>query len=633
MQEANREAANDALERAKAKKEVGDHAAAIRLTEKSIRLVPTEKAVSFLEFLKKFGPDSEFAKGVARIMQAEDHYAVLDLPHSADDKAIKRAYQLLALKIHPDKNAAEGAQAAFQKLSEAFSTLSDPAAKQQYDLKSRSAWARQHTFSGAQSKPKRATPQYQSAGWQSSSSRDGAGGSGAEASDTPGSKEEMEREIAQLRRALSDARTTIPIVRAQLRERTMELEQVKEKSAHERSQWQDLQRQWHTRHAAAESQLREREQLEGQLRRVARLDKGELENLRVQHSALLRRCADLERQLHSERACIRERLDSSLQEQPLPRSHGSSTLQTDACEGGKSAAQAIASVPLGSSSELGVYGPQQSVPAPMWELVLTPCIADGRVPVRLSFSQGKRSAVMIGRAHGGRDDFGLKDPRISRNHVRVSIGEGLASAGGGMVAIATSVGANAIGVVRNLEAVSGASPVESAAKGEAVELRHGDRLLLLSDESNGSKFEYDVAILVPNAAAHGSGDAPSLTCARPNQGRTAAHSLTTEASSWNTANVGARGPGSGKYCPPPSDQGSDAKHQKISASRTTTFRHCASRVSRWERQWMPPAKAELAKIAERSLVLRLQARGRDIRKMWPWRRASLLSRASRKMTT
>jgi hypothetical protein len=55
-----------------------------------------------------------------------DHYAVLDVPHDADADALKRAYRTLALRLHPDKCPARGADEAFKRVSTAFAVLRDP---------------------------------------------------------------------------------------------------------------------------------------------------------------------------------------------------------------------------------------------------------------------------------------------------------------------------------------------------------------------------------------------------------------------------------------------------------------------------------------------------------------------------
>ncbi|KAI1023778.1 hypothetical protein LB504_005189 [Fusarium proliferatum] len=65
-----------------------------------------------------------------------DYYEILNLHHTADENEIKTAYRQLAKTIHPDKNQ-ENNQATqnFQKLNEAYSTLSDTRKRRVYDLK------------------------------------------------------------------------------------------------------------------------------------------------------------------------------------------------------------------------------------------------------------------------------------------------------------------------------------------------------------------------------------------------------------------------------------------------------------------------------------------------------------------
>lgn len=70
-----------------------------------------------------------------------DPYKMLDLPHSATSDDIKRAYRRLAMSLHPDRLASKGASeqeikestASFARVTAAYSLLSDPARKRQYD--------------------------------------------------------------------------------------------------------------------------------------------------------------------------------------------------------------------------------------------------------------------------------------------------------------------------------------------------------------------------------------------------------------------------------------------------------------------------------------------------------------------
>lgn len=68
-------------------------------------------------------------------VNSDDYYKVLGLDRGASDAEISKAYKKLALKYHPDKNQddKENAEAVFKRISEAYSTLSDPEKKKMYD--------------------------------------------------------------------------------------------------------------------------------------------------------------------------------------------------------------------------------------------------------------------------------------------------------------------------------------------------------------------------------------------------------------------------------------------------------------------------------------------------------------------
>jgi len=64
------------------------------------------------------------------------HYSTIGVSTHASDEEIKKAYRALALRWHPDRvDASERAKASerFKRISEAYSTLSDPVKRRQYD--------------------------------------------------------------------------------------------------------------------------------------------------------------------------------------------------------------------------------------------------------------------------------------------------------------------------------------------------------------------------------------------------------------------------------------------------------------------------------------------------------------------
>ncbi|XP_059224677.1 dnaJ homolog subfamily B member 2 isoform X1 [Stomoxys calcitrans] len=67
-----------------------------------------------------------------------DYYKVLDVPRSATEAEIKKAYRKLALKWHPDKNPdnLDEANKRFRELSEAYEVLSDERKRKIYDSRS-----------------------------------------------------------------------------------------------------------------------------------------------------------------------------------------------------------------------------------------------------------------------------------------------------------------------------------------------------------------------------------------------------------------------------------------------------------------------------------------------------------------
>lgn len=70
---------------------------------------------------------------VQRILRTKDYYEILSVPKDSPEDVLKKAYKKLALKLHPDKNKAPGAEEAFKKVSRAVQCLTDEEKKQMYD--------------------------------------------------------------------------------------------------------------------------------------------------------------------------------------------------------------------------------------------------------------------------------------------------------------------------------------------------------------------------------------------------------------------------------------------------------------------------------------------------------------------
>uniref|UniRef100_A0A0G4I5Q7 J domain-containing protein n=1 Tax=Chromera velia CCMP2878 TaxID=1169474 RepID=A0A0G4I5Q7_9ALVE len=71
------------------------------------------------------------AAGEGDIAAEKDHYSVLGVSRDVTEKQLKKAYRLMSLKYHPDKEG--GSTRAFQRVAEAYDTLNDPEKRQRYD--------------------------------------------------------------------------------------------------------------------------------------------------------------------------------------------------------------------------------------------------------------------------------------------------------------------------------------------------------------------------------------------------------------------------------------------------------------------------------------------------------------------
>ena len=72
-------------------------------------------------------------------MANKDYYSILGVNRNASDDEIKSAYKKNALKYHPDRHANDSeekkkeAEEKFKEIAEAYSVLSDPEKRKQYD--------------------------------------------------------------------------------------------------------------------------------------------------------------------------------------------------------------------------------------------------------------------------------------------------------------------------------------------------------------------------------------------------------------------------------------------------------------------------------------------------------------------
>ena len=63
----------------------------------------------------------------------ENLYTTLGVAPNATDDEIKKIYRSLAMRFHPDRNDAPGAEVRFKSITKAYEILSDPARREEYN--------------------------------------------------------------------------------------------------------------------------------------------------------------------------------------------------------------------------------------------------------------------------------------------------------------------------------------------------------------------------------------------------------------------------------------------------------------------------------------------------------------------
>jgi molecular chaperone DnaJ len=76
---------------------------------------------------------SFFMSALAGDFQLENLYAILGVAPNASDDEIKKVYRSLAMRYHPDRNQAPGAEARFKAVTKAYEILSDPGKRAEYN--------------------------------------------------------------------------------------------------------------------------------------------------------------------------------------------------------------------------------------------------------------------------------------------------------------------------------------------------------------------------------------------------------------------------------------------------------------------------------------------------------------------
>ncbi|KAG6544745.1 hypothetical protein Mapa_013771 [Marchantia paleacea] len=129
--ECNRDEAVRARDIAEKKYASQDFAGAKKFVLKAQQLFPSLEGLSQMLPVMEVHSVAQSKVGGGEM----DWYGLLQVEPGADDGLIKKQYRKLALLLHPDKNKAVGAEAAFKLIGEAWGILSDKTKRQLHDMR------------------------------------------------------------------------------------------------------------------------------------------------------------------------------------------------------------------------------------------------------------------------------------------------------------------------------------------------------------------------------------------------------------------------------------------------------------------------------------------------------------------
>lgn len=137
----NKEEAEKLFKQAQEAMKTHDIDKAIYLLQKSVNLYYTDHASKLLKKAKNTKkhtePKPEYTQEHEQLSQnllnKTDYYSILNIPKTASQDDIKKAYRKLVIKFHPDKNKAPSAEDAFRHLQKAYECLTDDSRKAYYD--------------------------------------------------------------------------------------------------------------------------------------------------------------------------------------------------------------------------------------------------------------------------------------------------------------------------------------------------------------------------------------------------------------------------------------------------------------------------------------------------------------------